>query len=157
GFNASSLATPGIRITPVSATFDNVNGIAIQPDGKIVTAGYFGVSSPSADQDIVLVRYNPDGSLDAKPSSDTMPNVSVTSNSQGVLEFDLSSLLHLTEDATNQLRSATLTLDYSSTALAYPTSFSTSTTQRAAIGDTLFFVADNRLWRTDGTVVGTRE
>lgn len=42
-----------------------VNDVVIQPDGKIVAAGY-GVSGDGRlGVDIALVRYNPDGSLDA--------------------------------------------------------------------------------------------
>ncbi len=39
-----------------------VNAVAIQPDGKIVAAGFAGTSG--SDRDHALARYNPDGTLD---------------------------------------------------------------------------------------------
>src|SRR5581483_4258477 len=49
----------GIAITDVGAgTSNEANALAIQPDGKIVVAGN------SSTDDITVVRYNPDGSLD---------------------------------------------------------------------------------------------
>ncbi|MEQ1643028.1 MAG: LamG-like jellyroll fold domain-containing protein [Pyrinomonadaceae bacterium] len=52
----------GIAITPVSLTFnDQARSVAIQSDGKLVTAGF----SFSGNTDtFALVRYNSDGSLD---------------------------------------------------------------------------------------------
>ncbi len=43
--------------------FVQVNGVAVQPDGKIVVAGWVNAPTPFTD-DFLLVRYNPDGSLD---------------------------------------------------------------------------------------------
>ena len=42
--------------------YDQANGVAIQPDGKIVVAGTAGHSF--ATSDFALARYNPDGTLD---------------------------------------------------------------------------------------------
>jgi len=49
-----------------------INALAIQQDGKIIAAGY-------ADDDIAVLRYNPDGTLD-----NTFNNGSVTINVLGV-------------------------------------------------------------------------
>jgi uncharacterized delta-60 repeat protein len=43
---------------------DSLSGIAIQPDGKIVGAGFTGTSSPNSF-DFALARYNADGTLDS--------------------------------------------------------------------------------------------
>jgi uncharacterized delta-60 repeat protein len=51
----------GKVITPIGDGNDVAQAVAIQPDGKIVAAGY---SSNGANDDFVLARYNPDGSLD---------------------------------------------------------------------------------------------
>jgi len=46
---------------------DVANSVAIQPDGKIVVAGY---SNNGSNNDFALVRYNTDGSLDTNFDSD---------------------------------------------------------------------------------------
>ena len=51
----------GMVITAVGTSTDNGIATAIQPDGKIVVAGYAWSNSTN---DFALVRYNPDGSLD---------------------------------------------------------------------------------------------
>ena len=45
---------------------DQANAMAIQPDGKMVVAGtsFFVAPGPAPGRDVVLSRYNPDGSLD---------------------------------------------------------------------------------------------
>ena len=48
----------GIVITDNGSTFESIADIAVQPDGKIIAVGY---GSPG----IIVVRYNPDGSLDS--------------------------------------------------------------------------------------------
>jgi uncharacterized delta-60 repeat protein len=48
---------------------DQIEGIAIQPDGKIIVAGNSFVSSPS-NSDFALVRFNSNGSLDTTFSGD---------------------------------------------------------------------------------------
>lgn len=57
-FNAAS----GVVTTPVGAGDDWAYAMALQSDGKIVTAGY---AANGTDDDFVVVRYNTDGSLDA--------------------------------------------------------------------------------------------
>src|SRR5512143_1069197 len=46
---------------------DGINAVAIQPDGKIVSAGW---SITSGDEDFSLARYSANGSLDASFDSD---------------------------------------------------------------------------------------
>ena len=53
----TSFDSDGIVTTDLSSQDDDINGLAIQPDGKIVAAG-------SAGEDIALARYTTDGKLD---------------------------------------------------------------------------------------------
>jgi uncharacterized delta-60 repeat protein len=55
----SSFGTGGQVITAVG-TSDVVDGLALQPDGKIVAAGY----ATNATNDFAVVRYNANGTLD---------------------------------------------------------------------------------------------
>jgi uncharacterized delta-60 repeat protein len=66
--------------TAVSNSFDEVNGIALQPDGKIVVAGYAWTSN----EDYAVVRYNADGSLDTSFSGDGMVTVPVGSSDERI-------------------------------------------------------------------------
>lgn len=50
----------GIVITPLGSNYDNINSIALQPDGKIVAGGFYA----GATDDFALTRYHEDGSLD---------------------------------------------------------------------------------------------
>jgi uncharacterized delta-60 repeat protein len=59
-------------ITDLSPGRDYANAIAVQPEGKIVAAG---ITRPRSRSRFVLVRYNPNGSLDSTFSGD---GVSVT-------------------------------------------------------------------------------
>ena len=52
----------GIVTTDFGGTVDFGNSVALQPDGRIVMAGYVGAGSGFT---FALARYNPDGSLDA--------------------------------------------------------------------------------------------
>lgn len=52
----------GIVITPIGAVGDTAMGVVIQPDGKLVIAGYAGMGATGSD--ITVVRYNTNGSLD---------------------------------------------------------------------------------------------
>lgn len=57
----TSFGSNGIVITPVGERSIG-DAIAIQPDGKIVVAGY--AYSTSIDSNLLLIRYNSDGTLD---------------------------------------------------------------------------------------------
>jgi|GEM_PF-981638 uncharacterized delta-60 repeat protein len=62
----NSFGNNGRVITPLSAsTDDRVTGITIQPNGKIVVAGYIQEGGTSLERTSVLLAYNPDGSLDS--------------------------------------------------------------------------------------------
>lgn len=52
----------GKVVTSVSSADDKAYGVAIQPDGKIVVAGY--TTNAVTGKDILCIRYNADGSLD---------------------------------------------------------------------------------------------
>jgi uncharacterized delta-60 repeat protein len=52
----------GIVTTPIVLGEDGANSVAIQPNGKIVAAGY---SHNGSNWDFALTRYDPNGSLDA--------------------------------------------------------------------------------------------
>ncbi len=54
----------GKVVTPILSLNDAVTSVTIQPDGKIVAAGYAVTDSNSNDADFALARYNTDGSLD---------------------------------------------------------------------------------------------
>lgn len=53
----------GKVLTDLSGGVDSLNEIALQPDGKIVAAGFYRLSNGNAH--IELARYNSDGSLDS--------------------------------------------------------------------------------------------
>ena len=55
-FNGSGRAT-----TPIGPGSDHARAVAIQPDGKILVAGY---ASDGSNDDFALVRYLPNGTLD---------------------------------------------------------------------------------------------
>jgi len=54
-------------VTTDHAEFDQINDIAIQPDGKIVAAGHTGILHDTIQEplNVMVARYNVDGSLDA--------------------------------------------------------------------------------------------
>jgi uncharacterized delta-60 repeat protein len=53
----------GIVRTDILGGGDQANAVAVQPDGKVVVAGF--ATRNGIDGDFALVRYDPDGSLDA--------------------------------------------------------------------------------------------
>jgi uncharacterized delta-60 repeat protein len=55
-FNASGKVT-----TAIGSSTDDIVDLALQPDGRLVAAGF---SSNGSDNDFAIARYNPDGSLD---------------------------------------------------------------------------------------------
>ncbi len=52
--------------TPVGSSTDQAYAVAVQPNGKIVAAGY---SYNGSNNDFAVVRYNADGSLDTSFAS----------------------------------------------------------------------------------------
>ena len=64
----TSFSGDGKLTTDIGGSNDYVNSVAIQPDGKIVVAGYSQKSSSS--DELALVRYNSNGSLDTSFSGD---------------------------------------------------------------------------------------
>jgi len=62
----SSFGTGGMVTTDFGVDGEGVNGLAIQPDGKIIAAG-------EAGGVLALARYNPDGSLDPTFGSGGIP------------------------------------------------------------------------------------
>ncbi|GEM82054.1 delta-60 repeat domain-containing protein [Meiothermus hypogaeus] len=63
----TSFGNGGIVTTPVTSANAKIwiTSLIVQPDRKIVVAGYIEkVVSPSYVDDIILLRYNPDGTLD---------------------------------------------------------------------------------------------
>lgn len=65
--DTAGFASPnGYMITSLSANIDKANALALQTDGKIVTAGYAGgITGVVTGKDVALVRYNSNGSLDS--------------------------------------------------------------------------------------------
>jgi uncharacterized delta-60 repeat protein len=57
-----SFGSGGIVSTPIGSGNERASALVLQPDGKLVAAGY---ASNGTNDDFALVRYNPDGSLDA--------------------------------------------------------------------------------------------
>jgi uncharacterized delta-60 repeat protein len=59
----TTFGTGGTIRTSIGNSGEDVHGVALQPDGKIVAAGS-SLTVNESDRDFTLVRYNPDGSLD---------------------------------------------------------------------------------------------
>lgn len=62
-----SFGTNGATVTPIGNGADIANAVTIQPDGKIVAAGF---SSNGANNDFAVIRRNADGSLDTTFDTD---------------------------------------------------------------------------------------
>ena len=67
----------GQVVHQVDIGVDEIDDIAILPDGKIIAIGY---TSGAVDVDIALVRFNPDGSLDNTFSFDGQVITDVAGN-----------------------------------------------------------------------------
>ncbi len=66
GILDSTFNMDGIVRTSISQWVDQLYGLAIQPDGKIVAAGHTNSGDPNySNYDFVVMRYNEDGTLDA--------------------------------------------------------------------------------------------
>jgi len=77
-FNAGG-QFPGVQITPIGTGDDAANAVAIQPDGKIVVAGY----ATSADKDIAVTRYLPTGVLDPSFDGDGIVDTTLGGGAEG--------------------------------------------------------------------------
>ncbi|MBN2547675.1 MAG: hypothetical protein JXB15_00845 [Anaerolineales bacterium] len=74
----SSFGFMGMVVTPFNSTYtDRANAVAIQPDGKILAAGYVYPDGPAA---IAVARYNSNGSLDNTFDGDGMVVINIGNN-----------------------------------------------------------------------------
>ncbi|HZR80257.1 MAG TPA: hypothetical protein VFD92_04090 [Candidatus Binatia bacterium] len=58
----ATFGTGGVVITSIGPFDDRAAGVVVQPDGRIIAAGY---TKSTANRDVALVRYESDGRLDA--------------------------------------------------------------------------------------------
>jgi uncharacterized delta-60 repeat protein len=72
----------GIVTTTIGAGNERGHSLALQPDGKIIVAGY---SHNGNDDDIALVRYNSDGNLDTGFGSGGKVVQGIVTNSEDVI------------------------------------------------------------------------
>lgn len=77
-----SFGTGGVVITTVGAGNERGHSLALQPDGKIIVAGY---SHNGNDDDIALLRYNSDGSLDTGFGNGGKVVQGIVTNSEDVI------------------------------------------------------------------------
>jgi uncharacterized delta-60 repeat protein len=70
----TSFGTGGKVVTALSQGYDQAYGVALQPDGKIVLAGY--------STGVAAARYNPDGTLDTAPDTGFGPVVDATTGAR---------------------------------------------------------------------------
>ncbi|MCZ4496028.1 MAG: hypothetical protein JWM25_611 [Thermoleophilia bacterium] len=68
GFDGASGTANGIIVTPGCGGTESVRELAVQEDGRVVLVGS---GSVAADSDFALLRFNPDGRLDATFDGDT--------------------------------------------------------------------------------------
>lgn len=65
----ATFGTGGLVVTDVAADFDEIRDLALQPDGKIVAVGFTGQGF-SDSEDLLVLRYNADGTLDSSFAGD---------------------------------------------------------------------------------------
>ncbi len=70
----STFGTNGITVTPIGVSYNNLNAMALQKDGKIVVAGYAYIGSTP---DFALIRYNMDGMVDTTFGGDGIVTTAV--------------------------------------------------------------------------------
>jgi uncharacterized delta-60 repeat protein len=73
-FSGDGKVTSGLEVD------DRATAVALQPDGKIVVAGWTDDASGNANSDFVLMRYRPDGTLDTTFGGTGQVTTSVGSN-----------------------------------------------------------------------------
>jgi uncharacterized delta-60 repeat protein len=83
----TSFDSDGIANTAVAAAGDGARAVAVQPDGKIVAAGY--AFRGSTLYDFVLVRYNPNGSLDTSFGTNAIVRTQFSSSTDGFTDVAL--------------------------------------------------------------------
>ncbi len=76
----------GIVVTPVGSNDDAIRALAIQADGKIIAAGY---SSNGIDNDLALVRYHSDGSIDLDFGQDGIVTTSAWNGNDEITAISL--------------------------------------------------------------------
>jgi uncharacterized delta-60 repeat protein len=64
GNSPSGIVLTNVAPSAPSGTVERATAVAIQPDGKIDVAGYIVTLGPSGTENIALVRYNANGTLD---------------------------------------------------------------------------------------------
>src|SRR5712671_4139195 len=60
----ATFGTGGMVTTDISRSTDIANAVAVQADGKLVVVGLTYKQNDFSDEDFVVTRYNPDGTLD---------------------------------------------------------------------------------------------
>lgn len=65
GIIDTSFGDSGRIVTDFNHTYENAYHLALQPDGKILAAGYGYVNQSNPNYNALIARYLPDGSLDA--------------------------------------------------------------------------------------------
>ena len=78
----SSYGGSGTVITQVTPSDDKANALIVQPDGKIVLVGY----SFTTNYDISLVRYNPNGTLDASFAEGGISFIELANSNDTILD-----------------------------------------------------------------------
>lgn len=86
----SSFHFDGRVTTDFGPNSEGATSIAVQPDGKIIAAGYaFNmVTSPVTYSDFALARYNSDGSLDDGSPNDSTPQDSFGNQGKVITDFN---------------------------------------------------------------------
>ncbi|HEY0321737.1 MAG TPA: FG-GAP-like repeat-containing protein [Pyrinomonadaceae bacterium] len=79
GILDTSFDTDGKVTTAVGSNYDFARAVALQPDGKIVVAGY----SLVTNSDVAVVRYNTDGALDTSFDTDGKVTTDVSGDDFG--------------------------------------------------------------------------
>jgi uncharacterized delta-60 repeat protein len=82
-----TFGTGGKLVSDLFGRDDGANAVAVQPDGKIIVAG-FATTSP-ANFDFALVRYNPDGTLDHSFGGDGIVTTDIGTLHEGITDIAL--------------------------------------------------------------------
>lgn len=79
----------GRILTDLRGASDSGEAVVVQPDGKIVLAGFAGRSTTPFTNDSLLLRYNPDGTLDTTFGSSGKVVVELSAPSRNDLIYDI--------------------------------------------------------------------